>query len=88
MVYLLTTFCLNRVQFDYYYPRTYSNFIHGKIIFKNYNNLMSNWNGTLLLTIINYFNRLINGVSCGARRGTAFLQVIKKIYKREGDVKH
>ncbi|KIZ73718.1 hypothetical protein UH35_10855 [Escherichia coli] len=44
--------------------------------------------GTLLLTIINYFNRLINGVSCGARRGTAFLQVIKKIYKREGDVKH
>ena len=22
---------------------------------------MSNWNGTLLLTIINYFNRLING---------------------------
>ncbi|MCX3217412.1 hypothetical protein, partial [Escherichia coli] len=55
---------------------------------KNYNNLMSNWNGTLLLTIINYFNRLINGVSYGARRGTAFLQVIKKIYKREGDVKH
>ncbi|EGE1308292.1 hypothetical protein DMY89_10890 [Escherichia coli] len=50
---------------------------------------MSNWNGTLLLTIINYFNRLINGGgSYGARRGTAFLQVIKKIYKREGDVKH
>ncbi|EFO0859181.1 hypothetical protein CDN93_04950 [Escherichia coli] len=49
---------------------------------------MSNWNGTLLLTIINYFNRLINGVSYGTRRGTAFLQVIKKIYKREGDVKH
>ncbi|EHU14014.1 hypothetical protein ECDEC1A_0631 [Escherichia coli DEC1A] len=34
MVYLLTTFCLNRVQFYYYYPRTYSNFIHEKIIFK------------------------------------------------------
>ncbi|EFI4097179.1 TPA: hypothetical protein HH410_001504 [Escherichia coli] len=33
MVYLLTIFYLNRVQFDYYYPRTYSNFIHGKIIF-------------------------------------------------------
>ncbi|EAA4812901.1 hypothetical protein DQF09_04675 [Shigella boydii] len=49
---------------------------------------MSNWNGTLLLTIINYFNRLINVVSCGARRSTAFLQVIKKIYKRERDVKH
>ncbi|ONG19405.1 hypothetical protein BXT95_16840, partial [Escherichia coli] len=28
---------------------------------------MSNWNGTLLLTIINYFNKLINGVSYGAR---------------------
>ncbi|HFM1473978.1 hypothetical protein, partial [Escherichia coli] len=55
---------------------------------KNYNNLMSNWNGTLLLTIINYFNKLINGVSYGARRSIAFLQVIKKIYKREGDVKH
>ncbi|KXP97138.1 hypothetical protein AUP85_11485 [Escherichia coli] len=49
---------------------------------------MSNWNGTLLLTIINYFNRLINGVSYEARRSTAFLQVIKKVYKREGDVKH
>ncbi|EFO3460819.1 hypothetical protein CG692_16260 [Escherichia coli] len=49
---------------------------------------MSNWNGTLLLTITNYFNRLINGVSYGARRSTAFLQVIKKVYKREGDVKH
>ncbi|MEA0435840.1 hypothetical protein SM999_06550, partial [Escherichia coli] len=55
---------------------------------KNYNNLMSNWNGTLLLTIINYFNKLINGVSYGARRSIAFLLVIKKIYKREGDVKH
>ncbi|EFO1188275.1 hypothetical protein DW519_00530 [Escherichia coli] len=49
---------------------------------------MSNWNGTLLLIIINHFNKLINGVSYGARRSIAFLQVIKKIYKREGDVKH
>ncbi len=27
-------FLLKQVSFDYYYPRTYSNFIHGKIIFK------------------------------------------------------
>lgn len=45
---------------------------------------MSNWNGTLLLTIINYFNRLINGVSYGARRGTALmnpLMILVKIIK-------
>ncbi|EGB79704.1 hypothetical protein HMPREF9533_05522 [Escherichia coli MS 60-1] len=36
----------------------------------------------------NYFNELTNWVSYGARRSIAFLQVIKKIYKREGDVKH
>ena len=29
-------------------------------IYKNYNNLMSNWDGTLLLTMVNYFNELIN----------------------------
>ncbi|OPI79699.1 hypothetical protein BFQ22_08020 [Escherichia coli] len=49
---------------------------------------MSNWDGTLLLTMVNYFNELINWVGYGARRSIAFLQVIKKIYKREGDVKH
>ncbi|EGO8887730.1 hypothetical protein DXT09_11165 [Escherichia coli] len=49
---------------------------------------MSNLNGTLLLTIVNYFNKLINGVSYGAKHCIAFLQVIKKIYKREGEVKH
>ncbi|KAF0954048.1 hypothetical protein AQU20_14670 [Escherichia albertii] len=38
--------------------------------------------------MINHFNRLINGVSYGARHANTFQRVKKKIYKGEGVVKY